>query len=88
MSELEGPEISHQSLLTIGLRKQNQRGQVICQGHTASMWLDWDTDLGMSNSESYFLLNASPQLLRHQQWLWRTREIKHTSERGYETQSY
>lgn len=70
MSELEGPEISHQSLLTIGLRKQNQRGQVICQGHTASMWLDWDTDLGMSNSESYFLLNASPQLLRHQQWLW------------------
>ena len=46
---------------------ENQRGQVICQGHTASMWLDWDIDLAMSNSESYFLLNASPQLLRHQQ---------------------
>lgn len=33
---------------------EDQRGQVICQDHTASMWLKWDIKAGMSNSKLSF----------------------------------
>lgn len=33
---------------------EDQRGQMICQDHTASMWLNWDINPGMSNSKLVF----------------------------------